>query len=358
MSTIAVAVSGGMDSLLTLALLKERAERTGEALVAVHALLLPDSADANRARRLDAMEKQCDVLGVPLAVLDLREDFDRQVVAPFAADYEAGLTPNPCALCNPRVKFGLIFDRIREELSGVERIATGHYARTTEHPDWGVTLLRGDDPVKDQSYFLSLVPAERLARAVFPLGPWHKTDVPAALRERGLEPPLPSESQEICFIPGDDYRAFLSERAERENRNLPGPGSVRMKDGRVIARHRGLWHYTLGQRRGLGIPWHHPLYVIGKDFDDNTLIVGDKEDLAASRCTVGTLNFLVPFSGWPETLRARTRYRQQARPVRAILDGERLILDLVEPQSLPTPGQIAAVYSEDGAVLAGGIIES
>ena len=341
--TIAVAVSGGMDSLLALTLLKER----GEDLVAVHGHFLPPSPAWERVA--DGLTEACATLGVPFYALDLHEAFDDRVIKPFVAEYKAGLTPNPCAMCNPRMKFGVLFDAARN--LGAERLATGHYVSMADRGQ-GRMLVRGEDLSKDQSYFLSLVPVEKLRLAEFPLARTFKRDVPAILAAHGLTPPLPGESQEICFVPDDDYQRFLTARCD-----MPGPGPAALPDGRVIGEHKGLWRHTQGQRRGLGIPWSEPLYVLDKAVESNTLIVGPKEFLNANGCVCGQVNLMCPAKTWPGTVLVQTRYRQKAKPAKAWLSGGKLYFDFLEPHVRPTPGQVAAVYDEAGTVLGGGIIE-
>lgn len=341
----AVAVSGGQDSLLALALLKEQ----GAAALALHAHFIPPNEAAIEKAR--ALREQCRSLGVEFYEADLSREFEAGVVAPFVADYAAGLTPNPCAHCNRVMKFGALMDKALE--LGAGGLATGHYARIVEHPDYGPALARGFDRSKDQSYFLSLVHRRAIERSHFPLGETNKRDVPEMLASRGLTPPLESESQEVCFVPGDDYRAFLRGRGL----DSPQEGPI-LKDGREIGRHEGLWNYTLGQRRGIRVAWSEPLYVIGKDSDLNALIVGAKDELPAFGCSAGDVNFMVPLETWPGEIFAQTRYRQKARPVTAKMRDGRLALSFMEPQTLPTPGQIAVVYDGAGLVLAGGIIQS
>jgi tRNA-specific 2-thiouridylase len=344
----AAAVSGGQDSLLALALLRE----AGEEALAVHAFFLPPDRQARD--NAVALAETCRGLGARFLALDLHEQFETLVVQPFIDAYQAGRTPNPCALCNPRLKFGLLLDQAAQR-TGATAVATGHYARLQEHPHWGRVLVRGADPAKDQSYFLCLVPGERLAKARFPLGEWRKQDVAEALSQRGLEPPLPRESQEICFVPHDDYCAFLELRAH----DLPGPGPV-LLDGREIGVHQGLWRYTQGQRRGLGIAWSEPLYVTGKDPARNALLVGTAAALASPGCVAREVNLLVPPREWPSTVWVRTRYRQDAAPAAARLEAGSLRVDFHAPGDPPAPGQVLCLYDQAGpeaVVLAGGIIE-
>ena len=253
---LAVAVSGGGDSLASLLRLRE----AGHEVLALHGRFLPDAHNPKSEQAEAGLAESCAGLGVALHVLDLREPFERLVAGPFAAEYLAGRTPNPCARCNVAMKFGLLLDAALE--LGAQALATGHYARAGAHPVHGWALSRGADPSKDQSYFLSLVPRKRLERALFPLADERKTDVRADLAGRGLSPPLPEESQEICFVPGDDYRAFLAARVHGGLSGLPGPGPAVLPDGTPVGRHQGLWRATIGQRRGLGLSWREPLYAM------------------------------------------------------------------------------------------------
>lgn len=343
--TVAVGVSGGMDSLLALCLLKEQ----GVNVIAVHAHFLPPSPEWEPIGR--GLKESCARLDVPFHTIDLHVEFEQKVIEGFAADYRAGLTPNPCAACNPLMKFGMLFDYMRS--LGARRIATGHYVRLEESSGWGTMLARGVDRSKDQSYFLSLVPRERVCLAEFPLAQVHKKDVLGILEQYGLTPPLPSESQEICFVPDDDYQQFLQSRG-----TMPGHGAMLLPDGTRVGTHKGLWRYTQGQRRGLGIAWKHPLYVLDKDVAKNALVVGPRNLLDSSGCTVRAVNYMAPAETWPEVVYVQTRYRQQAKPTHFVAEQDTLRLHFIEPHSRPTPGQVAAIYTEQGIVLAGGIIES
>jgi len=350
-----VAVSGGMDSLLALAMLAAR----GRALAAAWGRLLPETRDSG-AR--DFLAEVCSRLGVPLLEIDLRQAFDAQVQEPFIKSYLQGRTPNPCALCNPRIKFGLLFQHAAKRLQRPNApLATGHYAALCRHPRFGHMLARASDPAKDQSYFLSLLPASLLPRLVFPLSGLDKKDVPGMLEDMGLPLPGTRESQEICFIPKDDYRSYIAAQARARGLQLPGPGPVLLPDGREIGRHQGLWRYTQGQRRGLGIPWEHPLYVLGKDMKANALHVGGAEARRSRGCRLEQVNLFAPVHEWPDTVLARLRYRQQPRLVHVAPHAGGLELRFAEPDAEaadgpPAPGQLGVCYSEDGLVLAGGII--
>lgn len=371
----AVAVSGGADSLFSLVQLKE----AGLEPVALHALFLPKELRPDSyPAMLQSLQDCCDRLGVRLHIADLAQAFEKLVIAPFVRAYQQGLTPNPCARCNPAMKFGLLWDEAAK--LGADCIVTGHYAELAhdaQNPNL-TAMYAGADQSKDQSYFLSLTPLEKLSRAYFPLGVKSKREVLAELAARGLAVPQPGESQEICFISDNDYRAFLRGRASGIGLELGGPGPVKLPDGRVIAQHKGLWAYTQGQRHGLGIAWSEPLYVLGKNIAENALIVGTRADFGQRGCLCSELNFLVPKEQWPDIgqnaggdgqggLLAKTRYRQSLEPVRvefAELDGEAtmtLSFPEREKQSPPAPGQVAAVYARDGhglRLLAGGVIRA
>lgn len=338
---IAVAVSGGMDSLMALCLLKEQ----GYEIMAVHGHFLPPEPQWETV--CTGLEKACSILDIPFHALDVHKEFERCVVDPFVEGYKNGLTPNPCARCNPEVKFGILLDQALE--LGARSICTGHYVRMEERSDWGRVLVRGADRRKDQSYFLSLVPKDRIRMACFPLAGTFKKDVPAYLASHGLVPPIPGESQEICFVPDDDYQRFLQNKA-----TLSGPGPVLLADGREVGHHEGLWRYTQGQRRGLGIAWHEALYVLDKDIPNNTLIVGVRDELAAFGCIVREMNYMVPPQEWPEVVMVQTRYRQKAKPSHFEVCGDELKLSFIESHTRPTPGQIAAIYTEDDEIVLGG----
>lgn len=372
---VAVAVSGGVDSLCALALLRA----AGHQVLALHGLFLPESG-ASRPRRdpLPGLAAACALLDIPLHVIDLRETFERAVITSFAHAYAAGRTPNPCALCNRAVKFGALLDAAFA--LGAEKLATGHYARLLPPlaaSDAPLSLSVARDAAKDQSYFLSLVPADRLRHALFPLADLSKARSAALVAEAGLAVPLPGESQDICFVPvqkstsdafsraspaGGGYPAFLAARWRACGLTPPGPGPVLLADNagnlREIARHQGLWRYTEGQRKGLGIAHSEPLYVLAKDTRQNALLVGPRTLLGMNSCEAADVNVLLEPDLWPERILARLRYRQRPVPARARWRGDRLHIALDSPCFPSAPGQVAAVYDAEGRVLAGGIVES
>lgn len=342
LSLLAVAVSGGGDSLASLVLLRD----AGYDVMAVHGQFLPEP-DVQAAQGLT---ETCAQLAVPLHLLDLRTEFEALVAAPFAREYLAGRTPNPCARCNAAMKFGLLLDHALA--LGAGGLATGHYAASGQHPVYGWALSRGADKVKDQSYFLSLVPRQRLQCAQFPLATTQKTQARADLWARGLTPPLPQESQEICFVPNDDYRAFLAGRSQE----LPGPGLAVLPDGTCVGVHQGLWRVTIGQRRGLGLSYREPLYVLDKDLARNILVVAPRAALLGQAFAAGEVNLLVDPALWPATVLVQTRYREGAKAACVELAGGVMSVHFAEAQVRPAAGQVAAVYDADGVVLAGAVI--
>ena len=352
----AVAVSGGRDSLYALARLKEQ----GLSLLALHARMLPaDLVPTGYEAMLERLAAACAVLDIPLHVADCTERFAEAVITPFIHAYAGGKTPNPCAVCNARIKFGLLLDIARE--LGASSLATGHYAHLVALPD-GPALFTGGDAAKDQSYFLSLVSREQLAHALFPLASTTKTNVAPYLASRGLAVPIPGESQEICFVPEDNYRAFIQGRADRLGLALSGPGPVALPDGRIIGEHKGLWRYTEGQRKGLGIAWSEPLYVLAKNTAANTLLVGAAANRAGKTIMAGSVNYLVPPDQWPEEVLMRTRYRQTPKRGKAEHADGVLYLHEDTPDGPHAAGQLATIYTPDAAfqnrlrVLGGGII--
>lgn len=373
--SVAVAVSGGADSLYCLLHLRER----GFAVRALHGVFF-DPHEAREAEAARAMRERlsdcCTALGVALHVVDLREAFARLVIRPFVEAYAQGLTPNPCALCNAELKFGLLLKKALE--LGADRLATGHYAtllRAGERLEDGrepglappfPALLMGADKSRDQSYFLALVPREALAGALFPLAGTMKKDVLQALERQGICPPQPGESREVCFIPGDDYRAVLPRMAEAFGITLPGPGPMLLGDGTCLGAHLGLWRYTEGQRRGLGIGWREPLHVLGKERRGNILRLGPRADMAVSACECERVNVLLPPESWPESVLVKTRYRERPKEARALVvpngDAPLLRIRFAGCDTAAAPGQVAAVYVPWGGdpsrlrLAAGGVI--
>lgn len=350
-NSIAVAVSGGADSLFSMLRLREQ----GRKVIALHGIFFKESVREMEEKKNEIrmrLAEACRSLDIPLTVVDLSQAFERQVIRPFVEEYARGRTPNPCSLCNARIKFGLLLDAARG--LGATRLATGHYARLVGGDSLGLAhrqvLMQGKDELKDQSYFLALVPRDRLEQAEFPLGEAKKKDVLEALTRHGLEVPQPGESQEVCFIPDDEYRDFLPGAAEKLGIRLPGPGPMRLGDNTRVGTHQGLWRYTEGQRRGLGVAWTEPLHVLGKEAEGNVLRLGPRREMQVSEIICNDVNLLLPQELWPEKVCVKTRYRERPKPASAILipgAGDalpRMRIRFWERENSAAPGQVAVVY--------------
>jgi tRNA-specific 2-thiouridylase len=338
---VAVAMSGGVDSAV--ALHEAGAHAIG---VTLRLWLDPEGPDAERAccspRAVIAARETCHARGLPHVTLDLREEFRRAIVEPFVRGYANGETPNPCIRCNGSFRFGELLAFARR--AGARTLATGHYARIVEHCN-RLLLARGVDELKDQSYMLGRLDPRHLPRLWFPLGEQTKAETRAQAAALGLAAAERAESQEACFLAGDDYRAFL------ERRGLaPRGGAIVDESGHELGQHDGFWRFTPGQRKGLGVSAPRPLYALRSEPRTNTLVVGPRESLARRRVrAVGRVHVPV------ERAEAKLRYRSPAvaAEVRPAARGFELLLD--EPAYGVAVGQAAVLY--DGDVVAGsGII--
>jgi tRNA-specific 2-thiouridylase len=357
--TVAVAMSGGVDSAVAAALLV----REGYRVIGVTLRIWPSRRPIDPQERFDSCcspaavddaRAVADRLGIPHYVLNSEAEFDRAVIQPFVDAYLRGETPIPCLACNSRLKFGSL--RIRAQGWGATSVATGHYARVGCDPATGrYRLRRGVDPHKDQSYFLYEMTQEQLAGTRFPVGHLRKDETRQLARELGLAVAEKRESQEICFVKGD-YRAYLRERAGEAVR----PGIVRDTGGRVRGSHPGVAHFTIGQRHGLGIHNPSPLYVIALDAEQGEVIVGEERELWAREIEVGEVTLI---SGEPLAascrVLAKVRYSQADSPATitpAAMGRARLVFD--HPQRAVAPGQAAVFYDaeEPDVVLGGGMI--
>ena len=350
---VVIAMSGGVDSSVAAALLKEQ----GYEVIGISLQLWDHSHEEEGAPggccSLDDLHdarRVAEQLEIPFYVFNAEEEFRRHVVDDFVAEYFAGRTPNPCTRCNERVKFGLLLERARE--LGAELLATGHYARTIRDEGGRYRLLTGLDPNKDQSYFLFTLSQEQLAKTLFPVGGVTKPQVRLLAERFGLKTAAKGESQEVCFIPDDDYARFLEE--ERE----PGllSGEIVDRSGRVMGRHLGIYRYTVGQRRGLGIAHPHPLYVLGVDPLRREVIVGSREELRCQGLLAREVNWIVPPATSPFESFCRIRYRHRPVPCRVTpLPGGAAEVRFTTPEPGVTPGQ-AVVFYDGESVLGGGWI--
>ncbi len=341
----AVALSGGVDSTMT----AMRLQAVGTHLVAVHFLTGYES-EKGPDSPLVRTRRVCARLGIALEVIDCRDAFRRAVVEPFAAAYRRGLTPNPCALCNPLIKFGEVLQYCLG--LGAERLATGHYARRIRDCQGRVHLMRGMDRVKEQSYFLARLTPYQLERSVFPLGDLTKERVVRMALEAGLQPGV-SESQDVCFVRQEGYAGFLS----AAGLIAPRPGPIVDVHGRLLGRHEGLHRFTVGQRRGINCPGPQPYYVVRLEPDAHRLVVGFKSDLFAGGCRVTDLSWIQPPDADRFPVQVRLRYRSAACAARIRVDDEGADILFEQPQLAVTPGQSAVFYRDD-EVLGAGWIEA
>jgi tRNA-specific 2-thiouridylase len=336
---VAVAMSGGVDSAV--ALLRAGPEAVG---VTLRLWLDPKGPDSERAccspEAVIAARETCHALGRPHVTLDLREEFRRAVVEPFVHSFERGETPNPCVRCNGSFRFAELLAFARR--IGAARLATGHYARIVEHRGRPL-LARGADPRKDQSYMLGRLDPRLLGRVWFPLGQSTKDDVRREAAGAGLAAAARAESQEACFLAGDDYRRFLARRGLAAER-----GPLVDESGRRLGEHEGYWRFTPGQRRGLGLAAAEPLYALRTEPRTNTVVVGPHGALAADQVTVrGRLHVPV------EHADVKLRYRAPAVRARVEPTTSGFVLALEEPAFAVAPGQAAVLYEGDAVVGAG-----
>ena len=351
---IAVGMSGGVDSSTVALLLKEQGHdvigitlKMSSIECSIDGIQVCCSPDDVR----DA-KKVADFLGIEHYVIDWEEIFKKKVINYFIDAYRRGLTPNPCAICNRDVKTGLLAIYTKEIL-GADKLATGHYIRIEDDKDFGLVIKRGKDLSKDQSYFMSLVDKEVLNYLIFPLGNFYKDEVREIAKNYGLPVSSKKESFEICFTAGKTPAEYLM---ENELYNFER-GEIVHISGKKLGKHKGLPFYTVGQRRGLGVRWKKPLYVIDKDVSTNRIIVGEREYLLTDSVEAENLNFFVEPKKWKRnSICIQGRYRQKCIPILDFkFENNRIKLTFKEPQEKFAKGQILAIYQQD-TLLGGGII--
>lgn len=377
---IAVAMSGGVDSSAVAAILKDQGhEIVGLSMQLWNQRRINVGADGeplpSRCCSLDDIYDARTVatrLGFPFYVVNFEENFEQNVVTPFVQAYLEGRTPSPCVSCNSHLKFAKLVELA--EAAGSEYVATGHYARVEYSKDLDRYILRkGLDDRKDQTYFLFELTQSQLAKAVFPLGAMTKSEVRDVARKHKLSVAEKGESQEICFVPDGDYARFIENYLKENKIEAPAlteklhqlsikrskAGKIVNSEGKVLGQHEGIHHYTIGQRRGLGIAWPEPLYVIGIDPEKNLVTVGTKDQLPGFSFIAGKTNWIT-FDEPKEAFKtsARIRYRHQEAPalVTPLANGQ-VKVEFEEPQRAITPGQAVVFYDGD-VVVGGGWIET
>ena len=364
---IAVAMSGGVDSSAVAALLKQE----GHTLIGLTLQLWNQRRLAGHEGMPESVQGRCcsiddvydarrvaDRLGIPYYLVNQQERFEQDVVKPFVSEYLAGRTPIPCTLCNNHLKFDQLLLTARQV--GAGKIATGHYARNRFDPVRNRWILsRPADRSKDQTYFLFGLTQDQLAHTLFPLGEMHKPAVRVMATDAGLEVAGKPDSQEICFIPGGDYQAFLRAYLDEQEQELPDTtGELVSSSGEVIGRHEGIHNFTVGQRKGLGLTSPRPLYVLNIHPESHAVTVGSDADLFTRECRADRLNWIsIPALTEPMRVEAKIRHRHDARPATLTPNGDGTVTALFdEPQRAITPGQAAIFYQGDEVVGGGWII--
>lgn len=378
--TIAIAMSGGVDSSTAAAILAEMyATRPGAECPGVIGLTmqlwnqrrlpalqgLGEGLESGRAQgRCCSLDDVYDarrvakLLNIPHYVVNFEAPFEETVIRPFVQQYLSGETPIPCSRCNTEIKFERFIETALR--IGADRVATGHYARIRRDESSGrLRLLRAVDAAKDQSYFLFGLTQAQLSRALFPLGEMTKQQVREVAREKGLHSAEKPESQEICFVPGRSYAQFIEAYLAEQGESIQEQrGEIVSTDGRTLGEHRGVHHFTLGQRKGLGVATGEPLYVTAIEPERRRVIVGGNDELFARRCRLREVNWIRP-AREGEEFEARVRIRNKHTPaparVRAQRDGEASV-EFSEPQRAITPGQAAVFYDGDEVVGGGWIV--
>ena len=342
---VLVAMSGGVDSAVAALVLQEQGYN-------VEGITLRMLRNTATDRAIADARQTADTLGIPHTVLDVCDYFENTVIRRFADTYTAGRTPNPCVYCNAAVKFGALYDYaiLKEEF---DFLATGHYARVIHRGDDGAPhLLRGKDAKKDQSYMLCAVPSHVFRNVLFPLGDLDKPAVRALAKQRGFVSASAKESQDICFVPDGDYARYLQE----ERGIASAPGNFVDTDGAVIGQHDGCIRFTVGQRKGLGMGFGKPMFVLAKDPQSGNVTLGDEAELFSSALVASEMNWFCNPAALPDGITAKARYSQREAAVVVTPRDTAAMVEFAEPQRALTTGQAVVLYHGD-EVLGGGTIE-
>lgn len=354
MPKIIVAMSGGVDSSVAAALLKEQGYEVSGMMLRLWSQ--PGKESENACCTVESMtlaEQVALQLGIPFHTVDAKKPFRDIVVENFIQSYARGETPNPCLMCNRHIRWGVLRDHALA--LGADFLASGHYVRLKRKPSGEIQLLRGIDRTKDQAYVLHVLNQVQLRQSLFPVGKYQKSEIRALARQFNLPVAAKSDSQDLCFLSGGDYRDFLREYAPSATQ----PGEIITRDGKKLGEHQGLAYYTIGQRKGLGIAAPEPLYVLEKNVAKNALIIGTAEELGSREMRVAKINWVSGKA--PKTaFRAQVKIRYTAREAWAAItldhnNSQKARVAFDEPQRDITPGQ-AAVFYEGELCLGGGTI--
>lgn len=352
---VMVAMSGGVDSSVAAALLKEEGFDVTGVTIKLWPKYIDPAEDGSGCCSLAAVEdarRVAQLLEIPYYVLNMQEEFQKNVIDKFSREYMLGRTPNPCIECNRSIKFGRLLEKAVQ--LGMDYIATGHYVRIVKEGNV-YRLFRGRDAAKDQSYALYALTQDMLSRTLFPVGEYRKEEIRALARKFQLRIAAKPDSQEICFIPDNDYKGFLTKYAGVQNT----PGNIVDLRGNVLGTHTGIFNYTIGQRKGLGLAVGEPLYVVDINPENNTVVVGRNADVFSREFTVTDFNWI---SGAPPAeefdASVMIRYNAPTHPARIYVSRQGQVrIVFAQPQRAITPGQSAVIYDGD-EVLGGGIILS
>ncbi len=344
-------MSGGIDSAVAALLIKEQGYNTSGVTMRLCEKILADGCDATSTDIGDARDI-CEKLEIPHSVYDLTDEFSNIVIKDFIDTYLQGGTPNPCIVCNKNLKFGKLLDL--EIQNGTDYVATGHYANIERSKDGRYLLKKSADPKKDQTYMLWSLTQNQLAHTLFPLGNMTKAEIREIGAQNGFVNAHKSDSQDICFVPDGDYASFI-EKALGEK--YP-QGNYVDEDGNILGKHKGMIHYTIGQRKGLGISMNKHIFVIEKNAENNTVTLADEDRLFKTKVVIRNIN-LIPFDKIEGRIRveAKIRYSQSQSPAYAEQTGDdEITLTFDTPQRAPAKGQSAVMYDGD-IVIGGGIIQ-
>jgi len=343
---VLVAMSGGVDSSVAAMLLADEGYDVSGVTMCFGITTEGDSAKCCGADAINDAKRVCDRLKIPHYVFDYASQLEDKIISKFISEYKKGRTPNPCVDCNRDLKFGSLLEKATT--LGFDFLATGHYAAIEKNKN-GYCLKKPKDKKKDQTYFLYVIPYEKMKNILFPLAPLTKNEVRELAKKASLPVAEKQESQDICFVTQKNYQEFISGRVQKIKQ-----GPIVDMQGNVLGEHRGIIFYTIGQRGGLGISHATPLYVVSIDSGKNRIVVGDKKDLKAKGLVAGDMNILA--QSWPNEVYAKIRYRKKEAACEVVFANDGIRVLFAEEQEAITPGQSVVFYDND-CVLGGGVIE-